>query len=233
MNALRDRRMKAILLLTAAAVLGGVSGCSSSEGTSASFDVSIYPSKDLVRTYGYYPSFEVDILGAGQEDVLKLSKYSQERYFESESPLRKYFGPVTYRFSDNSLRKKKLSSSSPEYRKLMGRSPEYLVVLVNLPLTGDPQKKDTDKKDDASLDPRKFVYKIPTGFFDDSPDLHLKIAGTGIIRTTREDAEEDLPEAPETEKQPKSVELRCVSQNKGGKLDCREIPPGSEPPENH
>ena len=226
--------MKDILLLTAALVLGGaVSGCSSSEGTSASFDVSIYPSKDLARTYGYYPSFEVDILGAGQEDVIKLSKYSPERYFESESPLRKYFSPVTYRFSDNNLRMKKFRSDSPEYRKLMGRSPEYLMVLVNLPLAEDQKKKDEDKKDDTGLDPRKFVYKIPTGFFDENPDLHLKIAGTGIIRTTREDAEEDLPEAPETEKQPKSVELRCVSEKKGGKLDCREIPPGSEPPDNH
>ena len=50
-------------------------GCSSSEGTSASFDVSIYPSKDLAKVYGYYPSFEVDILGAGNEDTIKLGTY--------------------------------------------------------------------------------------------------------------------------------------------------------------
>ncbi len=224
----------AVLLLA-----GSLLGCSSEQGTSASFDVSIYPSKDLAKTYGHYPTFETDVLGARQEEVIRLSKYSPEKYFESGSSLRQYFDPVTYRFSDRNLRKRTFRAGTPEYKKLMGRSPEYLVVLVNLPLMGDQDSED-EKQSDDKLDPRKFVYKIPTGFFDDNPDLYLKIAGAGIVRTTEEDAENDLPEAPETAKEPRSMELRCVPGKTGkppkpgdplGNMECREVVPGTEPPD--
>ncbi|WP_406041797.1 hypothetical protein [Succinimonas sp.] len=238
--------MKASLHYGAALLMAGaLLGCSSSEeGTSASFNVSIYPSKDLAKTFGHYPTFEADVLGARQEEVIRLSKYSPEKYFESGSSLRQYFDPVTYRFSDDNLRKVTFRSGTPEYKKLMGRSPEYLVVMVNLPLMGDPDsgadKKDDDKKSDDKLDPRKFIYKIPTGFFDDNPDLYLKIAGAGIVRTTEADAEDDLPEAPETAREPRSFEFRCVPGKSGktpkpgdpfGNMECREIVPGSEPPD--
>ena len=201
-------------------------GCSSSEGTSASFDVSIYPSKDLAKVYGYYPSFEVDILGAGNEDTIKLGTYSIDRYFESESPVRKYYAPVTFRFSDNDLKVKTLSSDDPAYKKIMGRSPQYLAVIVNLPY--GPEKKEGEEGAAApKLDPRIFTYQIPTGFFEEQPDLYLKIVGTGIVRTTKEDAEEELPEAPETAKQPQNMELNCVKSG-GRELKCQELPPKEE-----
>ncbi len=198
--------------------------CSSSQGTSADFDVELYPSKDLVETFGYYPSFEVDVVGTSAEDAIKLSTYSLDRYFESGSKLRKFFEPVTFRFSDKDLEVKRFRADSPEYAHLMGKSPEFLAVIVNLPGEGQGSE-DKDKAEPTALDPRKFIYKIPVGFFSDQPDLFLKITSSGVIRTTQEDAQQSIPSAPESDQQPRQVELSCKSTDNQKGMTCVEVVP--------
>ena len=201
--------MKKWRFLSVASVFSAVFmlGCSS-------FDMTVFPSKELEKVYGHYPTFEVDVAGISSEDAIKLQTLSLEKYFEPQSAVRKYFSPVTLYFSDRDLAVKKIKSGSPEYDKIMSREPDYIALIANLPFA------DSESKD---LDPRKFIYKIPKGFFSSSPDLFVKIGGTGLIRTTEKDARADLPEAPETIKQPVTLKLNCKFEQGKKNASCVEM----------
>lgn len=200
--------MKKYLIYLAALLI--VSGCSSHPN----FDIQISPSKELAKVYGYYPTFEVDVAAISNEDAIRLSSYPVEKYFEPSDPVRHYFEPVTFRFSEDDLKVKKIDSGTEVYDRLMSRSPDYIAMLVNLPFTD---------KESSKLDPRVFIYKIGNGMFDRNPDLYIKVGATGLIRTDRIGAKNDLPEAPDTDSQPVKLSLNCETVKGDKNMQCREI----------
>ena len=210
--------MKKCFMYLAALLIA--SGCSSHP----SFDMQISPSKELAKVYGYYPTFEVDVAAISNEDAIRLSSYPVEKYFEPSDPVRQYFEPVTFRFSEDDLKVKKIESGSDVYDRLMSRSPDYIAMLVNLPFTDKESKK---------LDPRVFIYKLGNGMFDRNPDLYVKVGATGLIRTDRIGAKNDLPGAPETDKQPVKMKLNCESVKGEKNMQCREVKPQKKPGQPH
>ena len=197
-----------ILLLACISTSLMIMACSSSP-SSHTFNIQVSPTKELAKTYGYYPSFEVDVAALSQEDAIRISKYPLDKYFEPSSGIREYLEPVTLHFSERDLTVKTIDGDSDEFKKLMSRDPSHLVLIVNLPYA--PK--------DATLDPRKYIYKLPEGMFSVAKDMFIKVGSTGLIRTTSIDAQNSLPAAPETEKQPVVIDLNCVSEK--GKKDMR------------
>ena len=200
---------KFLLALLVPAVFA--TGCSSGGST---FDIQVSPTKELEKVYGYYPSIEVDIIGASDEDAMRLKPYPIEKYFEKDNPVRTYLNPVKFKFSESDLSNKVLHSSDPLFKEWVDSDISYIVMIANLPYS-DPEMKEND--------PRKYVYKVPKGFFSMSPDIYVKIGATGLVRTTMEGARAERPEAPKsTDELPKTLDLKCVSEKGKSTMECKE-----------
>ncbi|MGN0902984.1 MAG: hypothetical protein ACI4M9_06850 [Succinivibrio sp.] len=199
---------KLISILTVCAIT--LTGCSSYP----KFDISVSPSRALVKKYGFYPSVEVDIAGLSESDAVKFSSYPVDKYFEDSSGLRAYFEPYTMHFSQEDLTTKVLNPDNEAFVKMMEKDPVYLMLIVNLPYAD---------KESKTLDPRKFILKIENGVISSQKDLYLKIGATGLIKTTKIDAKKDRPESLESEKQPVDVSLKCTTTKGSKDLSCKTL----------
>lgn len=203
--------MKSFLGFLLAPVLF-LSGCSSD--SVSNFDIQVSPSKELQKVYGYYPSVEVDVVGVTDEDAIRIKPYPIEKYFEKDNPMRTFLNPVKFKFSEEDLSDKRISSDSEEFVSWKENNVAYIVMIANLPYS-DPEMKEND--------PRKYFYRIPKGLMASVPDLYVKVGATGLIKTTEYGAKDDRPESPkDTESLPKVLDLKCISEKGKKNMECRE-----------
>ncbi len=202
--------LKKIFLLTLSILSASMLiACSSHK-----FDVSVTPTRELSKTYGFYPTIEVDIAGLSDTDAINFTSYPVDKYFLDSSTMRAYLEPITFKFSQDDLDAKVLESGSDDFAKIFDKEPAYLVVIANLPYADKEQQK---------LDPRKFILKLDDSMFSVDHDIYLKIGPTGLIKTTKEDAFKSSPKAEETINQPIIKNLKCEGKEGSKDLNCREL----------
>ena len=202
--------LKKIFLLTLSVLAASMLGACSSH----KFDVSVTPTRELSKTYGFYPTIEVDIAGLSDTDAINFTSYPVDKYFLDSSTMRAYLEPITFKFSQDDLDAKVLEGGSDDFAKIFDKEPAYLVVIANLPYADKEQQK---------LDPRKFILKLDDSMFSVDHDIYLKIGPTGLIKTTKEDAFKSSPKAEETINQPIIKNLKCEGKEGSKDLNCREL----------
>ena len=166
--------------------------------SSHKFDVSVTPTRELSKTYGFYPTIEVDIAGLSDTDAINFTSYPVDKYFLDSSTMRAYLEPITFKFSQDDLDAKVLEGGSDDFAKIFD-------------------------KEQQKLDPRKFILKLDDSMFSVDHDIYLKIGPTGLIKTTKEDAFKSSPKAEETINQPIIKNLKCEGKEGSKDLNCREL----------
>ncbi len=186
-----------------------LTGCSSLY----KYDVQVSPSKEILKAYGNFPSIEVDVAGVSEEEAHLLSSYPLDKYFAPNNSMRRHIAPVTLHFSDLDWQPKIIEGGSAEFKKWKERGATHIVALVNLPFTDEENK---------SLDPRIYILKIKDGTFSTQDDIYIKIGSTGLSKTTKVAAEEDLPGTTTTDDIPKEMKLKCTSKHGQAFMECKE-----------
>lgn len=98
-----------------------------------SYYVDVYLSPSLKETYKVYPSVEVDIVGADENDAERLESCDVDDYFEVGNPLRRSVPHATLHFTETDILPKSLSTWDAAWDAFDDRGAEQLFLLVNLP----------------------------------------------------------------------------------------------------
>ncbi|MBQ8477763.1 MAG: hypothetical protein IJ505_04660 [Succinivibrio sp.] len=204
--------MKKLSILLLATTLF-LSACTSPLGAGKSFSVQVAPSEELKEVYGYYPTIEVDLALVSDDDAMRFASYPVEKYFEPGNSLRSLFEPVTLHFSNAQLSAKTIESDDKAFERWASREPTQIIMIANLPYTDDNVK---------TLDPRKFVQKLASSWYEGNSDLYIKIGATGLIKTDKFNIKQQAAKVPNPEDETKSFSLICKTKKNSRELVCNE-----------